>query len=65
MDNKDRSFIAAQLSAGKSVEDAAEALVMRRAPAEVEKVANELAYSAQKQQWTREQQYYTLLGPAP
>jgi hypothetical protein len=63
VNNKDRTFIAAQLQAGQKPDSVAHALLMRRALEEVEKVARELAYSESRSAWITEQRYVTLFGP--
>jgi hypothetical protein len=65
MNSNERSFITALLSEGKSVEDAAEALVMKRAIAEVERVANDIAYSEAHNRWVLGLRFVTLYSPQP
>jgi hypothetical protein len=65
MNYDDRQFIMSQLSAGKKKESVAHDLLMRRALEEVESVEKDVAQTEARQQWSREQSYYTLLGPTP
>ena len=65
VNSQEKQFVIAALRSGQSVQDAAEALVMRRAVEEVEKVAQELRRRANVQGRARERFYYTLLGPKP
>jgi hypothetical protein len=62
----EQQYVRGLLEAGQSIEDAAEALVMRRAIAEVEKIKQGMVNAAgwaQEEAQRRSQWYYTLYAP--
>jgi hypothetical protein len=65
MNNTERQLVIAQLSAGKSIEDAAAALVQYRAEQEVRPIAQELERAATSQARTRRLYWYPFLSPKP
>jgi hypothetical protein len=61
--NEDRQYIASLLEAGQKPDSVAHSLLMRRALAEVETVAREMAVRERMTGFARQREYVTILGP--